>query len=649
MICKNCRSELTDNETFCKVCGRTVGKEKKTFRLEIPEEKLDYSESVSSLEKSEEAVPKKEETVENFEAADEIKAVKAYEEAVKESLAQPETHKKEELAEETEETKADKAEEILNEFAKIQDEMAAKKASEIESKPVNDTEYRKNIASVKAKERKAQAAAQKGAKKVKNANTLMRVFTCLCAVMVVMLTFVSAFTGVFDESGAEKTVALSSLSEQDAQSFEEMIVKYQALFEADYDSEKSVSDDVLSFMKPDSENGLYAGVIGKAKTETVEADPASRFEVGEEAKGYCTVSSKKVSKILSSLSLTSLNDANCKDYYYYDGNYYFASSSDESRSDEVSAEVVSSKKTSDGNYYIVCDIYPLSSKTSDGTYTTEPSAQKYFLVTLDSSGEEKTWKILKISSSPLYEETGSKITSEDGENSLAFVIKRKTVTAKTEDGTVYAKYIVQYPYFETDGATQLAVNTIYSEKISAFKKLAKNADKLYESYIENGGDKDALPLYTHVLASVKYNENGYFSLLERTTEYDPLSQASQEGTTGSVSQTAVSDETQITFPKTTYESYTFEISGGEFVKKDELAGKDYLAVQETLYKKWLGIDESATEEYVPTDSNGVGAAIYASTWVLTKDGITFCYQPQNSMLDEVSVPYSELTERSILK
>lgn len=640
MVCKNCGSELSEKDLFCKNCGKTVGKEKKAFTLSIPEEKLEDI-TVVKNESSEQEAKEPEE--------------KAYEEAAKEeAAAEPSSEASKEEPEEAPEDEKDSAEEDAEEESEKAEEAeeteenteAKDEVKEITSRKTDKaTEEKLRLSSEKAHERRAELLKEKQRKKVKRADILMKVIVCICAVITVTLTFVSGFTGVFRDDGQEKTVGLSILLPADSSLFEETAVKYACLFEEGYNCEETSSDDLLPLIRPQSEGGLYAALYKTVKAETEAPDPAGRYEVATASltKGYVKVSAKKVGAVLSSVSLENLKDVNTRDYYYYDGYYYFKAEADTLEKEELQAKVVSAKKTSEGNYYIVCDITSYSSKKDEATY------KKYFLATLNDSDGEKSWSIRKISSEPLYDDFGNAVKNEKNEKkeSLSFVMDRHIIEARTKSGKLYARYIIEHPRFDTQGAAESAINSIYAQKAEEFEALAKKATKNYKSYLKNGGSKNDLPLYTVVSASVKLNDEGYFSLVEKTTEYNPLSKDVQH--TGAETTETEGQTAEVIFPETTVESYTFSIESGEFVKKDEVTGKDYLSVQRLLYRTWLGVDDTVDDSVIAADVNETGAKIYASPWALTKDGLMFCYQTEEGYTEEITVPYKKLTDRTVMK
>lgn len=628
MNCKNCGSKIADGELFCGVCGAKIGG--KSFKLAIPKEKMDdirlsheENETATQAEAKEPAFDQvkqeeKEQTIREETAEEKTK------EETKQESKQDETGK--------DDLKLPEAVEAFIKAEKSKAENAALQSESTQRSAATDIELRKKLAKENAQKRKAAEQTKMQNKKVRSADIFMKVLVCVCAAVIIALTAVGAFTGVFDETPGEKTVVLSSFSQKEKDSFETDMLKYASLFENGYDSQRAVADDILAMMNPSDSSGLYALYYGKAAQKSIDGDPLVRFT---DENGCCKIEAKKITALVKALGATALNDANCKDYYYYDGSYYFRAQESTQTAQKLALEVVSSKKTSDGNFYAVCNVYPESAKNVGGETTAEESTQRYFLVSKNEKDGETSWTLLKISTEPLYDELGSKIVYDDGENSLSFVMQRKTVTAKTSDGKVFAKYIVEYPSFESDGVTQLSVKTMYSDMISSFRKKAKKADSLYSKYIENGGTDEALPLYTHVISSVKLNENGCFAILERITDYDPLALSE--------------DATPLLMPKTQYEGFTFKIADGEFVKKDEVMGKDYLAVQDMLYKKWLGADEAQEGVNIPADTNEIGQAIYSSAWVLTKNGISFCYQSDNFSLEEITLPYSSLPERTVMQ
>ena len=601
MVCKNCLNELAENETFCRKCGKTVSEEKKTFKLQIPEEKLgNKAEEEVSFEKTKEEISEVENTAE-----DTLTEVKEAEETAQE---EPEEEKSKET--ETEKSK----EEETNEVSEKEETLSGSGEIKGEEISVEDIKIKKAIAIEKANERKNNDKKLRAEKQKKQANTLMLSIVSVCAALMIALSFVSSFTGVFSKNGDEKASLLSSLPAKKAEFFETEIVKFSYLFEDGYDCDKVTADHMLSYLKPWSEKGLYGLLEGKASSET-EADPLGRFDLG---KGYCKVKSENINRVFSALSLENTRFANSSDAYYFNGYYYFENG-EEADSPLLVADVKRSMKTGEGNYYIECDI------SEEGKET----VKKYFLATLNDDKGDDFWSIRKISDTPLFDELGNKINAENDGQSLDYTMKTEIVTVETSKSKTYARYVVIYPEFSASGVTETAINTVYSQKIQSFRKFSETADELYNTYIKNGGNEKDLPLTVYVTANVMYNEKGYISLCERTSTY-----------------TKSQFEKGTAFPQTEFESYTYVIENGEFVKKDEVMGKNYIEIQKLLYKQWQEIDD---DEPPVRDRNNICAAIYASPWVLSKDGVVFIYRDLDGVLDEVFVPLELITEREILK
>lgn len=622
MKCKICQKEIAENETLCESCkAAQVSRPKKVFKVTIPSEAIEpmkTEETFDLQESKEEPAFEKEEVFEK-------ETVEA------EAVAEPEADFQEETEIEKEEKDSAALIEELLAFSKsIAIEQEEKRESIEDEAPVKCEDSAKEAEKKKqaAKERAAKIKAQQAAQKEKTASLWMRVISCVCVAFCVILIAVNATTDIFSQTQTDKTVAFSGLTDGEKTAFEQYAVKYFALFEKGYDSATACETEIIELMKPYSQDGLYSGVYSKAQTVTDQADPVSRFSNDDyNSYSYCVVDAKEIESIFESLNLTALNDANHVDYYYHDGKYYFKDKSlSEDENGSVELKVTSSKKTSDGNYYIACNYYDKDKINSQGEVSQSDMEEIYFIVELEKNETQLSWKILKISNEALYNSTGSKIdTAKDG--SLSYTLERKVISATTSDGKEYANYVVIYPVFETQGATETAISTTYSEMIEDFEAKAKKADKLYSSYIEKGGSDDALPFYNHVTVSVTYNENGYFSTIQRKAVYS-----------ASTNEEDAKNPYTVKFPEISFEGFTFEIDGGDFVKKDDVLSKDYLAVQNELFKIQGGY--GADEEV--SDTNSIGQSIYSSAWTLGEDGVIFYYQNEWGALQRVTLPYESL-------
>lgn len=573
MNCKVCGKEVPENTDYCENCEKNmVSKPKKVFKVTIPvDDCFEIKEETSEEEKEE---------LQSFEEGEEKEV----------SSEKQDSFEKEEASEK----KAfEDGEEALfeNEESEI---LLAEAQRELE-------EEKKR----KAEERAASLKKQKIEKKQKKLTIWMRTLVCFCLCVMVALMVVSVSTDVFNSQGKDNTVVLSSFSEEEKEEFKVFIEKYSSLFEDGYDSALSVSTQFIEKMKPSCEDGLYGGLFGKEKVINDVADPAGRFVLSDGTYSYCKVSEKRIAKILESLNLAVLNDANCKNHYYYNGYYYFRAEESE-KAAEYSVSISDSKKTADGHYYVTCSL-----------------GEEKAIYVLADKNEKEEFSLLKISHEPLYSTMGSQneVTVEDG---LSYENKRKVIEIKTSDGILFARYVVVYPTFKTEGKTETLIESLYEEKISSLEAQAEKADKLYKNYLKKGGLKENLPVYKNMTVCVTYNENGFFSTVERTASCDHLEH-------GDVSEA-------VAFPEVTFEGYAFEIQSGEFVKKDDVLGKDYLSVQQALYRIYSGY----SQEEAVTDTELIGEAIYSSAWSLEKDGVSFSYQDENGVYEKVLLPYNML-------
>lgn len=524
----------------------------------------------------------------------------------------------------------------------------------------------------------------------------IKVIAIICAVLIAGLAVFGKMTDVFNEKGSEKTILFTSLKGEKKESLQNFINGYCAYFEEGYDSSTVNFDTVLSHLQPESGRGLLQCALSASKT-VGQSDPAGRFS-GDGSSGYYTVSKSDMDTLASGLSLTLFTDANTRSAYYYDENFYVSADGGDASQGRLYASIDTSSETNDGGYYVVCSIFDNEDASGSPLFT------RYFIVDCDTVGAENNWSIELIADSPLFTKTGSKIERQQTDNSLSYTFSRKTMKATTNDGVLFAEYSIEYPVFETDGIAQAACESVYSEKIDEFRTQVSNADSFYEAYIADGGDESLLPLRTNVVVNVTYNKDGYISLVDRTTVYDPTPVKERETPTdaaqaGEVTEaetvsltepttlapelgedvTAVTDANGVTVQSTEnvenaegaaavsagskvqYAGYTFEIESGNFIKKDELTGNNYNAFDQKLFEKYVANNsaEGAGSGYYDefgnfvygnsSDAESVGTEIFNSAWAISTAGIDFYYIDTDGLLSLVTIPWGELTERSILK
>lgn len=651
MLCTKCFSQIPDDATVCPFCK--AKNPQKKFRVNIPEEKLEETEELEDPRKS-------------AESGDEVRELPPLPD-ISELFSDGTKEKKEE---EPLEEKAAFAEEGLepeeneqpSELSSEPDESSP--AEEESQKPDEPEERGESKPAVLQKEElqnalRLERLAEAQTKKEKKARISVFVLAAFCAVAMVALTFVGKYTDVFKVSPDNvKTVAFSGFSQSEKTSFEGYAGFFSAFLKTGFDKKTVSQDELLERFLPQKNNGLYYAFFGKtAAVVTDEADPAHRFEsgkneeTGESVFGYCKVKKSSVEKIFSNLGKEIVHCANSRDYYYYDGYYYFAADKSDKSTSKYSVGVSESKRTEDGNYYVVCSLQKEGSEKKSTLYCT---------VSLTKSDEGNRWQLLELSSSPLFSEDGKKIVSESGKGVLSYEMKTEKIEVKTKNGIHFADYIIEYPVFTTstdseDATTQkaaLTLNTLYEELLSKYKAQAETANTLYRRYTKKGGKKSALPAYTYVSSRVTFDRNGYISLLEETNEYIPLQTETKaaESTDGSETEPV---NAGILLPTTTFEGYTLNIETGEFVKKDSVLGKDYYSIQQKLFSIYyqahneVETDAETGEPVIPADTEEVGMALSSSAWSLSDSGVSFSYLNPLGFSETVVLPFGEITDTEL--
>ena len=301
----------------------------------------------------------------------------------------------------------------------------------------------------------------------------------------------------------------------------------------------------------------------------------------------------------------------------------------------MAADVSSSKRIQDGSYYVECSFYDSNDTNSGNSFL-----QTYIILDKDSeAGEgELPWKLSRISHEPVFDATGFMIKDESGKNELSYSIEHKTIQAVTEDGTVYAEYNVEYPYFKGNTEGEKEVNRLYAELINNYTLQCEDADKDYKRFIKKGGNKAELPYVTHAVARVTYNRDGYISIVEGLSQYTPqrtdTSDAAAEG------------EEFITLPERTVEGYIIDVETGNFLSSKEIVDAQYHLVYEVIYRIYGGYDYESLlsgEDAaigIPEDTDETGKKFYESACALSENGFIFCSVHPKGYTETVIIPYS---------
>ncbi|MBQ8504460.1 MAG: hypothetical protein IJ491_09340 [Clostridia bacterium] len=613
MICRKCANMFDDSLSSCPECGTSAimqenEAEKKPFTLNIPDEEIEKP-AIITAEAENEKEPDGEENGEAVKENEEQYTAPEYELSLEEKP--------------------------LPKVKKIQRKSAADK---------NKAEKKSNKESVGDK----------------SAAALIVSVVCILACMMLVLTFVSVKSDVFKgNSQAVKTVALSGLSGEEKGELEKWLSGVSAVCDSDLDASHTTVNELLDMVKPYDANGLYRALYDHTQITANIPDPAQRYANENGDYSYYKIEEEKIDAIVELFGLNVNHTANTDDCYYYGGYYYFRDKLDYEPEISYIADVKESKRIQDGSYYIECSFLQESNLSAE-------TKERYAIVEKVSSEDdsETQWKITRLSDEPIFNSSGVLIENESG---ISFEMKTEIIEKKASDGTVYHKYIIEYPVFTGGSLGEQTANQLYSDMITAFSMEEDSVQSDYKKFLKNGGNKDELPLLTHVVSRVTYTDNGYISVLEDTAEYVPSSmpvdenEAQNENGEQEETTQAENEETQpVKLPERTVEGYNFDVESGDFITKDAIIGKDYLVISELLYRIYGGYDysdiavklqqgvetdtseddyENNEAEEIPEDEDGLGMKIYESASVICDGGYMFCFVSQDGCAHDVIIPF----------
>lgn len=636
MFCKSCGNRLGPNDTVCAHCGAAVPGAAQPRKPE-PEPEMTIRKKPVQPDA---LFTQPEVTAAEAAAAAEIPAPKAIPAPAEAPAAEvPVAEEIPAEAEETAETEAPAAaEETAAEDAPAPEEEptqeeapAPEETPAREEAPAPEAQPKPEIALQPAPAPAVQPAPRaatvpRESRSARSSAAWVKAICILCAIAIVGLTCVNAFTDFFHtDNDAVKTVALSALPETEKEGCLQFLSQFSAFYGKTINFEELGHYAFLDLLDPGNANGLYASFYPTPTPITDKADPAGRFALEGGGWRYYKIPFAELSEIASQFDLDLIGCANRADCYFAGGYYYFSARDTETGAKRsTSLSLVSSKRTEDGSYYIVAE--------------TQDAVRVYAMVTLTKEGETSVWDLLRLSAEPLFTDDGMP-TEAVSAKTLDYEMRQRVITAKADDKTEYATYVIDYPYFtDVTDKTAITINTLYGEIIKSYKDLAAKAEENYQRYLKRGYDTSLLPAYTYVLSTVTYDKNGHISLLDEVTTYTPetIAKARKKAQTAAQESGTLAELPQVPlFPTATYSGCTIDTSTGEILKKETVFGKNYRNYQDELARVF-----SDTHYVEAGQFETVGQAIYDSTWFLADDGIRFCYLGDADYVQFVTLPYS---------
>ncbi len=554
-----------------------------------------------------------------------------------------------------EETKSEEKVDDLKEDSIPGEEEApeVKKVTSVKTVPKaeNDKVPRKQKKTAAPKEKKVKVKDSIGDK---SAATLIISVMCILACMMTVLTFVSVKSDVFKSDGeVVKTVALSSLSGEEKGELEKWFSDLSVICDSEINPATTTFGDLMGLVNPDSASGIYSVIYGAAKITANTPDPAHRFANENGDYSFYKIEEEKIDRITELFGFFANHTLNTADCYYYDGYYYFRDK-DSGTAVSYITDVKDSKRIQDGSYYVECTFLYKDNLSKE-------SLERYAIVEKVTDAENPVqWKIKRFSHEPIFDKSGVLIQKE---TAIPFDMKTKVIEKTAKDGTVYHKYIIEYPVFSGDTLGAATANQLYSDMINVLESEETSVQKDYRKFIKAGGVKEELPLLTYVSSRVTHNSGGYLSVLEETAEYVPASMLrilSEEGDESTADTADEPSDEPVTLPKRTVEGYNFDVASGDFITKDAVIGKDYQFISELLYRIHGGFDYSDLKEQlrlqsitdvgdepetpeineeIPEDENSVGMKIYESASVISEKGYMFCFVTEDGYAEDVVIPF----------
>ncbi len=585
MICKNCTAEYDDSLEVCPGCG-----------------------------------------------AENVTGQSLPEEGEEETCAEGETSAAETPEEETDGTAVEN--QTVEDDEKVENRSENGSAEEQQSEPAEIKAEAEPATKVKKapQPKKVMSRAQIKAKKAhKVASAFIIAIMCFVAVLAVALTVINLTTDTFkSEDSSEKVVAGVGLTVQEEKDLEVLLAKSFTVARNGFNKYGLTVEDFLSKINPADSGNVYSRLNGVNEPVQTEADPAGRFADENGVYAYYKLAESKVDEVLELFSLKSHRGENCEKYYYCDGFYYFAVG-ETKVTPEVSAKIVKSRRVLDGSYYVEGYFYI---EKQGETVKTDNCHFVVEIVKNEQTGE-RSFILKKISKEPIFGSDGKLV--DDAKN-----IEKKTevIEGFTDDGKLVCVYNLEYPVVEGEAQSYKNVNDFFVNAISVYELKAKAAQQTYNDFRQNGGDESKLPFVENVIADIVFEDDKNISFVSQISRYNP--DINVQGEEQEISAVGVY--------KRTVEAYTFDKVSGDFVSKDDVLGKNYMLIGEILYRIYNGFEyesilptenEEGEEVYDEphSDTEGIGAKIYESSWSYTQEGVTFYYLTDKGYVTEVTIPF----------
>jgi hypothetical protein len=464
--------------------------------------------------------------------------------------------------------------------------------------------------------RKNKAAESKSEKKARR--TLV-VLTCLMAVVTVGVAVLGGFTDVFEQGGDDKAVAVLILPQEDKDELEDHLSKLWPLIDVGFDTEKMSAEEIFSHIRPYCEDGLYTSFGYSSVAVTHEADPAMRFRDENGSYCYYKIPGEEIDSILRHFGLESNHAINNESCYFYNSYYYFAAGQSQGTKSNVKVTILDNKRIQDGRYYVTASF---------------GSKKAYVIASMGEREEGSYWKIHSMSLEPVFDSLGIKIKTED-ETANRYEMRTVTFDGTADDGALYSRYSIKYPYFFGESQGEIQANAFYQSIITYYQQQSQQVQSDYKKFIKKGGDKESLPVEYHYTALVSLMNEENLCIISEIVESLPVYEAP-------------SADESVKLPEKTIECYTFDLETGSYVSKDDFVGKDSEIICEVLYRIYNGYeyesltDDSIPDTQVPADSGKIGEKIYNSASTLCTEGYVFCFVNDQGIREDVVIPFEIL-------